>query len=287
MPQLIINADDFGQAPGICRAVAELHDAGALTSTTLMAGGVAFDQAVSIAKQRPNLGVGCHIVLLDGQPMLPAGEVASLLGPDGHNFRPTLGSFVWALAAGKVREDEIEREATAQIRRLQDAGITITHVDTHKHTHMFPSVLRPVLAAAKACGVYRVRNSFEQPWSLHASQADALRALEVRGLRTRFLSRFRRQAQQSHVFAPDGCIGVAATGRVNAPMIEAWMRAMPRGIWEIACHPGYRDSILASQRTRLQASREEELHGLLAVLPRIQALRPDIELTHFGNIAVQ
>src|SRR5437868_5405322 len=131
--RLIINADDFGLTPGINRAILELHRAGALTSATLMATGPAFEDAVAIARDNPSLGIGCHIVLTDGTPALPPERIPTLIGPDRKNFRPSLGSFIQALLSGRIREDEIEREVFAQIERLQNAGITVTHADTHKH----------------------------------------------------------------------------------------------------------------------------------------------------------
>src|ERR1700722_10036417 len=117
--RLIINADDFGLTPGINRAIAELHQARVLTSTTLMATGPAFDDAVVIARANPILGVGCHIVLTDGTPALPPQSIPTLLGPDGKTFRPSLIDFLQALLRGKIREEEIEREALAQIEKLQ------------------------------------------------------------------------------------------------------------------------------------------------------------------------
>src|SRR5271154_5842107 len=96
-PRLIINADDFGLTPGINRAVAELHQAHVLTSATLMATGPAFDDAVAIARANPTLGVGCHIVLTDGVPVLPPKDIPTLIGPDRKTFRPSLISFLKAL----------------------------------------------------------------------------------------------------------------------------------------------------------------------------------------------
>lgn len=290
MPQLILNADDFGQTPGICRAVAELHDAGALTSATLMACGMAFEEAVSIAKQRPSLGVGCHVVLLNGTPTLPTSEVPSLLGPDRKSLRPTLTSFLWALAAGHIREEEIEQESIAQICKLQDAGIHVTHLDTHKHTHMFPRVLRPLLRAAKTCGIGCIRAPFEEEWSVRVSTASVVRSFQTRALRMRFARPFWIQTTASGISTPQGCIGIAATGSLDAATLEAWISALPQdgfAPWEIATHPGYCDSALASQLTRLQTSREVELRALLQVIPRIQSQRPDIQLTHFGNMAIR
>src|SRR5277367_32488 len=137
--RLIINADDFGLTHGVNRAIAELHEAKALTSTTLMATGAAFDDAVSIALAHPTLGVGCHVVLTDGAPASPPQSIPTLLGPDGRTFRPALLDFIQALLLGKNSRDDIEREARAQIQKLQNAGINVTHLDTHKHAHLFPA----------------------------------------------------------------------------------------------------------------------------------------------------
>ncbi|HEU4636346.1 MAG TPA: ChbG/HpnK family deacetylase, partial [Edaphobacter sp.] len=99
-PQLIVNADDFGLTKGINRSILSLHDAGALTSATLMATGPAFDDAVEIARRTPTLGIGCHVVLTDGIPASDPAKIPSLIGPDGRSFRPSLLSFVQALLRG-------------------------------------------------------------------------------------------------------------------------------------------------------------------------------------------
>src|ERR1700688_247937 len=94
MKRLIINADDFGLAPGVNRAIVELGQAGALSSTTLMATAPYFSPAVHIAFAHPRLAVGCHVVLVDGSPCLHPGEVPSLLDPlAASSFRATVGSF--------------------------------------------------------------------------------------------------------------------------------------------------------------------------------------------------
>src|SRR6202167_3674810 len=104
--RLIINADDFGLAPGVNRAIVELQQAGALSSTTLMATASYFSAAVHLAFAQPALAVGCHVLLVDGPPCLHAGDVPSLLGPRGA-FRPTVGSFLGDLLRGRIREKEI------------------------------------------------------------------------------------------------------------------------------------------------------------------------------------
>src|SRR5271170_3951963 len=124
--RLIINADDFGLTQGVNRAIAELHQAKALTSATLMATGAAFDDAIATAHANPTLGVGCHIVLTDGAPVSRPETITTLLGPDRKTFRPKLLDFIQALLRGKISEVEIEREALAQIQKLQRNGIAVT-----------------------------------------------------------------------------------------------------------------------------------------------------------------
>src|SRR6202453_1019094 len=95
--RLIINADDFGLTRGVNRAIAELHQAKALTSATLMATGAAFDDAVALAHANPALGVGCHVTLTDGIPVSSPQSIPTLLGPNGKNFRSSLSNFVQLL----------------------------------------------------------------------------------------------------------------------------------------------------------------------------------------------
>jgi len=167
--RLIVNADDFGLTAGINRAIAELHRERAITSATLMARAAATAEAVRTARATTTLGVGCHIVLLDGVPVLPPAEIPTLVDRKTGQFRTTISAFLLRLFSGRIRTAEIEAEAAAQIACLQNQGLSLTHIDTHKHTHMFPAVLRPVLRAARAAGIRALRNPFEPAWALRAS----------------------------------------------------------------------------------------------------------------------
>jgi hopanoid biosynthesis associated protein HpnK len=262
---LIVNADDFGLTSGVNRAIAELHDAGVLTSATLMARARATDEAIQLAIARPRLGVGCHLVLVDGQPVLPSNEIASLLDPKTGEFYPTLGRFLPRLVSGRLRAEQLEAEASAQIRHLQARGIKITHIDTHKHTHMFPTVLRAVLRAARKAGISAVRNPFEPEWAVRtAKRAPWLRRAEVMALRT-MGPRCLRIMQEEGFRTTDGTIAVAATGILDASDIKALLDRMPEGRWEFVTHPGYNDAELAQVRTRLRESRNLERQALIAI----------------------
>ena len=267
MKKLIVNADDFGLTPGVNRSVIELRQAGALSSATLMATAEFFDDAVALAKANPALEVGCHVQLVDGNAALPPAEIPSLC-PDGKGLRPSLGRFAADLYLGRIRASEIEAEAAAQIRRVQAAGLSVSHLDTHKHTHLFPKVLAPLLSAAKSCGMPAIRNPFEPVWARQATPgASAVRKFEVTLLNTR-LHAFRRLVRQSGLATTDGAIGVLATGTSNVPRaLQSLLAAIPEGTWELVCHPGYPDRHLEQLRTRLRGSRGQEHRALHDLVP--------------------
>jgi predicted glycoside hydrolase/deacetylase ChbG (UPF0249 family) len=285
-PRLIINADDFGLTPGVNRAVAELHQAGTLTSATLMATGAAFDDAIAVSRANPSLGVGCHVVLTDGIPVSDPSDIPTLLGADGKTFRPSLIDFVQALLRGTIREEEIEREALAQIQRLQQADIAVTHLDTHKHTHLFPAVARPLLRLAQRCSIGAVRNPFEPAWSSRLAPNAFVRRLQFHTLSILGKKSFQSLPQLSHghVLTPDGTIGVSATGQLDAISLHKILYAMPEGTWELVCHPGYNDAALNAIVTRLRATREIEREALLKEIPQAIRTVSGIELIHYGQI---
>ena len=289
--RLIINADDFGLTPGVNRAIAELHDAGAVTSATLMATGPAFDDAVALALARPSLGVGCHIVLVDGAPVSDPTIIPTLLGPErnqGHRtFRNSLADFALGVLRGSIRQDEIEREALAQSQKLQRSGLTLTHVDTHKHTHLLPRVAQPIIRALEQSGIRSIRNPFEPRWAASLSGSTG-RSLLVRAFepgRRRFEASPSIAAQR--ILTTRGSIGISATGHLNSTTLTALLKSIPEGTWELVCHPGYNDSDLDAITTRLRTEREIELRALLAAftksLPR-SSNPSGLQLIHYGNL---
>ena len=274
MGSLIVNADDFGLTAGVNRAVAELHTSGALTSTTLMARAGATAEAIEIARAKPSLGVGCHVVLVDGEPILSPREVPTLVDQKTGCFPLNLTTFLARLFTGRIAAEEIEAEVAAQIRSLQAQGLELTHVDTHKHTHMFPAVLRPVLRAAHAANIRAVRNPFEPAWAVRATAgAGWARCAEVNLLRN-LESSCRRIIAQEGLVTTAGTIAVVGTGVLDGTAIRRLLAKMPGGTWELVTHPGYNDADLAKVRTRLRASRDIERQALSAIreFPEIQLI---------------
>jgi predicted glycoside hydrolase/deacetylase ChbG (UPF0249 family) len=252
-----------------------------------MARAVATDEAVELALATPSLGVGCHVVLVDGEPLLPVERIPTLAEARSGRFQPTLGAFLWRLLTGSIRSAEIEAEAAAQIALLQSRGMALTHVDTHKHAHMFPAVLRPVLRAARKAGIYAVRNPFEPAWSLRATPgAPWMRRREVSLLR-RLEPVFRRIVAEEGFVTTDGAVGVLATGTLDVATVACLLRKLPPGDWELVSHPGYNDTALAQAHTRLLASRETEREALRSIDLFSHLELGCLELVNFAQLAAR
>jgi predicted glycoside hydrolase/deacetylase ChbG (UPF0249 family) len=294
MRRLIVNADDLGLTDGVNRAIFQAHRDGIVTSTTLMANSRAFAAAAEMAKAGNadgTISVGCHVVLMDGEPLLPPAKVPSLLEPgaDGANrFRDSLNDFVVASFRHRLNPQEIEAEAAAQMERMQSAGLVPSHFDTHKHAHMFPAVLRPLLRAAKARGVRAVRNPFGQIWPLPLSNLLRTRQVWKRFAQLNVLRKlagpFRREVELHGLRTTDGSLGVMVTGSLDLKLFTAMIDNMPEGTWEFVCHPGYNDAELEGVRTRLRQSREQELQLLISPEAKEELRRRDIELISYHEL---
>jgi chitin disaccharide deacetylase len=294
--RLIVNADDFGLTAGVNRGIVEAQERGIVSSATLMANSQAFAEAAglarSLAANKARFSVGCHVVLLDGEPLLPAERVASLLQPGAQNgsrqFRVKLNNFVIASFRNQLNPAEIEAEASAQFGRLQSAGVRPSHFDTHKHAHMFPAVLRPLLRAARECGVPAVRNPFGRVWPLPMGALLRKRALwrrfaELNVLRN-FAARFRREVQAHGLRTTDGSLAVLVTGFLDLKLFTAMVDSIPEGTWEFVCHPGYNDTDLDKVRTRLRESRVQELALLTSPEAKEVLQRRAIELITYHDL---
>ncbi len=286
MRRLIVNADDFGLTYGVNRAIIESHQHGIVTSATIMANGDALAHAVELASSTPKLSIGCHVVLVDGSPVSDPEKVSSLLaGETSSRFRTAISDFALHCLRGKLVGDEIEAEATAQIRKLQTAGIAVSHLDTHKHTHLFPQVLLPLLRAAKNCGLRAVRNPAEPIRLAKVATKPGLwkRWAQVRVL-NRLASQFRAAVKDAGMVTPDGSLGVVITGVMDERLLKAIVDRIPDGTWELVCHPGYNDDDLAKIDTRLRASRVKELELMKSAAIREELGKHGVQLISYRDL---
>ena len=296
MRRLIVNADDLGMTTGINRGIIEGCEKGIVTSTTLMATASAFDDAVARARdldqRQPRVSIGCHVVLLDGEPALPPERLSSLLERPANNgvgeLRISLNGFARSALTGKLRPDEIEAEATAQITRIQNAGIKPSHFDCHKHAHIFPAVLKPLLRAAREMGISAVRNPFgllfPLPFSRMIRNPKLWRRVAELGMLRNFATTFQQEVNRHGLRTPDGSVGVAITGTLDLNSFLDLVEALPEGTWEFVCHPGYNDADLDRVRTRLRQSREQELKVLTSAEARAALKRRSIELISYHDL---
>jgi chitin disaccharide deacetylase len=248
--------------------VARAFKTGILTSATIMANGDAFEDAIEIARATPGLGIGCHLSAVGGRPVAPARDEDSLLDGDGM-LPATLTQLMIKLARGQVRSADIEREFRAQVERVVAAGITPTHLDSHKHSHSHPHVMRALARVAREFRIGSVRNPFESVFApvqagatarakrgVYFKQYAMSAAIAVRA------SSFKRLAREYGLRAPDFFFGVRLTGLLDSEAIRSLIKSMRQGTTELMCHPAVYDLELERARTRLKREREHELEAL-------------------------
>ena len=264
---LVVNADDLGLTVGVNNGIFETHDRGILTSASLMANAPATANAIRRLRSRPTLGIGVHLTLVDGAPMHLPDRVPTLLRDDGR-FYPSWKPFIVACLMGRISMGEVELELTGQIERVIDEGIRPTHLDAHKHVHMYPPVFAIVARLAERFRIPVVRVPYE------GTLADVPLAL---------WSYQDYRIAASHGIRSPQFIGRAMTGTMTAGSLTTALRQLGPGHTELMVHPGYVDDALRQMPTRLLQSRSEEaalltsqeIAGVLAA-ERIRLVHPDL-----------
>ncbi|HHV16734.1 MAG TPA: ChbG/HpnK family deacetylase [Gelria sp.] len=206
---LIINADDLGLAPGVNQAIIDLHQAGVVTSTSVMVNMPGFNDAVKRLRHAPTLGVGLHFNLSDGSPIAPPHWIPSLVDHKGE-FSNHLN---WD-------ESDVMLELKAQMHRLLSAGIKPTHIDSHGFIQKRPAVCNPMLALARSMKLPMRRTGWEpNPWiNLLPGVVDNFYA---------------------NVYFETG----------GKSLLLSNLHSIPHGTSELICHPGYVDEYLPKVST--------------------------------------
>jgi predicted glycoside hydrolase/deacetylase ChbG (UPF0249 family) len=265
--QLVVNADDFGFTPDVNEGIVEAHCRGILTATTLMANGAAFDDAVRRARETPSLDIGCHLVLIGGESLLT-----------GQPLPASVPELLGALARHRIRPYE---ELKAQVRKILDAGVRPTHLDTHKHTHLAPPVLDAVARLGEEFDIRWVRRPMDFP--LNAVPVPPMKRLTSKALSI-MRRRFHRVLTRHGCRTTDQFAGFQITGAFRAQELVALLGVLPEGTTELMTHPGYCTDALRQAKTRLKESRQHELEALTAPEVR-QALQDNhIELLSYARL---
>jgi predicted glycoside hydrolase/deacetylase ChbG (UPF0249 family) len=227
---IVLNADDFGASEQTVRATIECFERGALTSATIMPGMPASDAALEYAVAHPELDFGVHLMFVtDGveRPLSDREAIPSLIGPDGR-FLPTRTIRARALI-GRLRGAEIERELAAQLEHVRDRGVSISHVDSHRHVHKLRPFRVALARVLPRFGILRVRNAqdvfLRRPLR---SPTFWWGGVWRRDLMCRFMT-------THHFYMPSSTYDVAWSDA-----LVARMHAL-NGTCEVGVHPGYED----------------------------------------------
>ncbi len=242
---MVVNADDFGFTRDVNEGIVHCHRQGILTATTLMANGDAFEHAIQLARETPTLDVGCHLVLVGGCSLLSA-----------QRFPESVSELVRSLASGKVKPYE---ELRAQVERILDANIKPLHLDTHKHTHLLPSVLEAVGRISQNYRIPWVRRPFDLPPAGDVSLQRRIVGNLIEFFRKR---RFDLTLKRYHCRSTEHFSGFSLTGYLNTARLQFLIEHLPAGTTELMVHPAFLGPELVGARTRLKRSRLVELEAL-------------------------
>jgi len=223
---LIITADDFGAAIEVNQAVERAHRDGILSAASLMVAGPAADDALSRARAMPSLRVGLHLVLVEGKPVLPAAAVPDLVDKSG-NFRTDMARTGAAMVfLPKVRA-QVEAEIEAQFAAFAATGLTLDHVNAHKHFHLHPTIAGLIVTLGKAHGVKGARVPLEPQDVL--ARVEKHRPSGVVALTAPFARSLKNRFRRAGILAPDHVFGLAWSGGL--------IENLPQGLSEIYMHP--------------------------------------------------
>jgi hopanoid biosynthesis associated protein HpnK len=282
MPErrLIVCADDFGRDIAVNEAVERACRGGILTCASLMVAAPAAADAVARARRMPELRVGLHLVLIDGEPVLPPAELGSLARRSGcFDENQLRAAFRYSFAPG-VRA-RLAAEIRAQFAAFRASGLALDHVNAHKHMHLHPTVARLLVEIGSDYGLRAVR--------LPAEPAPALRAA-FPGERYRMplyrpaVAALRRRLRRAGLAMNDQVFGIAWSGAMTEERILRLLPHLPPGDSEIYFHPASRTSRnLAAAMPGYR--HQDELRALLSPAVRQRVADLGILLIGYGDLA--
>jgi len=247
--RLIVNADDLGRTRGINEGIFTAHQKGLVTSATLMVIYPAAEEAVELLDGYPDLGVGLHVQLSGGAPLLPPESIPSLIDEQGLFFAQPERLTDAAL-------DQVRVEVQAQLVRFRElTGRLPTHLDSHHHSHRLPVVCEAIIEVARQ-------------WQLPVRRSSPEIAEWLR---------------QTQIPTTDAFIEDFFGSDARLEVLLRILTALGPGTSELMCHPGISDDSLR-RHSSYSDQREEELAVLTQPDVHRALEESDIRLTHFGQL---
>ena len=235
--RLIVNADDFGRSHSINEAVIRAHRDGILTTASLMVNEPGGGEAVTLARENPRLGVGLHLVLLQGHSALPPEKIPGLVNARGEFSNSPVGAGMNYFFKCRLRE-QLRAEIRAQFEKFHATGLPLDHVNGHLHLHLHPTVFKILMDDADKLGIRhfrltrdclaRSRRMANGRWFYRVSHA-AIYAWLSRRAREPLRRRGIHHAQIT--------FGLLQNARVDEDYILKLLPELPPGDSELYSHP--------------------------------------------------
>lgn len=230
--RLIVTADDFGASPEVNAAVEHAHRDGILTAASLMVAGDAASDAVERARRLPALGVGLHLVLVEGRPILPPEQIPALVDASGQ-FRTDMVRTALTIFASPTARRQLAAEIDAQFAAFAATGLKLDHVNAHKHFHLHPTIASAILRAGKRHGMTAMRAPIEPPKVISAIDGKPRRV----GIEHVWAKVLRRRLRRAGVTVPDQVFGLVWSGALTSTKLRPLLDRLPPGLTEIYAHP--------------------------------------------------
>ncbi len=273
--RLIVTADDFGLSPAINEAVEIGHRQGILGGASLMTGAPAVADAVARARRLPRLRVGLHVVLVDGQPLLPPEQIPDLVAADGRFGTHLVRAGIRFFFLPRVRR-QLEAEIRAQFQAFRDTGLALDHVNTHKHMHLHPTILGALLRVGREYGLRAIRLPYEPVGAAPASRAAQL---IWSGFIAPWMGLLRHRLRRAGVHYNQFIFGLSTSGAMAEETVLSILEHLPAGLSELYFHPA-----VATPHPD-QATATAELAALVSPRVRAALTAGRIETTSFSDLA--
>ncbi|MBL7196980.1 MAG: ChbG/HpnK family deacetylase [Candidatus Omnitrophica bacterium] len=282
MRRIIVNGDDFGLSEGINKGIIHAYKEGVLTSASVMANMPAFENAVQLSKENPSMGIGAHLNIVRGKPIYLGQKRGGLVNAQGYFYG--FSHVVRGLLLSRFNLKEIENEFRAQIKKILDRGLYVTHLDTEKHIHIFPCISKILAKLANEFKIQRIRSFRQDSFFVLNSPYSMFSATCHRFL---FLSYFsiinKRSFRKNNIKSPNHFYIIPSdiNDELLARNVADIFRHLKEGVSEVICHPGYLSKELMRNSLEFgkfyNFNQENQLHLLLN--PELKQMLKDMDIS--------
>lgn len=278
--QLVITSDDFGLSSGVNRAVERAWQEGILTCASIMPGGAAFDEAIEIARRNPGLQIGLHLTLVQGKAVLPPSDIRGLVDDAGCFMEnPVAAGMRYFFDKGVYKQ--LKREIEAQIAKVCESGIELSHIDGHLNIHQHPTVFAFLADLMPRYGISSFRLSRERLSHNLAFDRERLAGKTVERIIFGALSNHcRPRLDRLGIRYASEVKGVLNSGRMTEEYLLNILDGLGDGMTEIYFHPGCLPDAEITRRMP-EYRHEEELAAIISSRVREKCIELKLALCNY------